>query len=328
MNAKRNILLVTPDFMEYTDMIYSGIEKYLDAEVQLITTTGEGLKFTYQNSFDRLKNFLSKLFLGKNLKKIFYHNAIAQKLENVFSEYPSFDDILILRPDLIREHLPEIKMHGRRMIAYFWDSFARIPRGKESIRYFDKFFSFEPKDVKEHKLIFAPNFCPPIAAVNEIKQPEFDLSYVASYDERVETMERVLATLRPLNLKTNINVVSARKFHAGNRNEKDITWFSDVLPRKESIRIINNSKALLDIAQPNQEGLSFRIFEAVAMEKKLITTNAAIRSYDLYDADNIFVWSEELPLPPQEFFTRPYSPLPVEITAKYSLLSWVKKIFE
>ena len=325
---KKKILLITPDYMDYTDIIRSGISEYLDAETHLITTTGNDLKFTYRNSFHRIQNFFSKLFLQKNQKKIFFNNTIKEKLEALFEEHSRYDDILILRPDLIREHLPVIKDHGKRLIVYFWDSFTRTPGGKETIQFFDKFFSFEPKDVKDHQLLFLPNFYSPDLTITKNESPHFDLSYVASYDGRLDTLEKILASLSPLDLKTNINIIAARSTEAKNKSEKIITWFTDVLPRKETIRIMSDSRVLLDIAQPKQEGLSFRVFEAMKLEKKIITTNRSVTTYDFYDPKNIFVWENENTVPPMDFFTAPYSPLPAEIFTKYSLQKWISTIFE
>jgi len=326
--TKKKILLITPDYMDYTKIMRTGIEEYLNAEVFLVTTTGTELRFAYRNSFHRLENFFSKLFLNKNQKNKFYSNAIKEKLEVVFREHSFFDDILILRPDLINEHLPFIKSHGKRFMAYFWDSFSRIPNGKETIQYFDKFFSFEPRDVKEHGLIFLPNFYSPDLVLNKKEQPFFDLSYVASYDDRLDILERILVSLRPLYLKTNINILATKTIVSKNKNEKSITWFTDVLPRKETIRIMSESSILLDITQSKQEGLSFRIFEAMILEKKVITTNKSVTTYDFYNPDNIFVWQNENTIPSKEFFTTPYSPLADEIVKKYSLQNWVNQLFQ
>ena len=314
--------------MDYTDMIRNGITEYRNAETHLVTTTGDDLKFSYRNSFHRLQNFFSKTFLGVNQKKVFYKNAIKQKLEFIFHDDSLFDDILILRPDLIKEHLPFIKKHGKRSIAYFWDSFSRIPQGKDTIQYFDKFFSFEPKDVKAHQLNFLPNFYSPDLSIHKNKQPQFDLSYVASYDTRVTTLESILVSLSSLELKTNINILAPKTIAPKNKNEKSITWFSDVLPRKEMIRIMNDSCVLLDIAQPKQEGLSFRVFEAMILEKKIITTNRAVTTYDFYDPKNIFVWENENTVPSKDFFTSAYSALPAETVKKYSLQNWIGRVFE
>ena len=115
---------------------------------------------------------------------------------------------------------------------------------------------------------------------------------------------------------------------AKNKNEKNITWFTDVLPRKETIRIMNDSKVLLDIAQPKQEGLSFRIFETLVLEKKIITTNPSVSTYDFYNPNNIFIWQNENTIPAKEFFTTPYSPVPDDVVKKYSLENWIQRIFE
>jgi hypothetical protein len=92
--------------------------------------------------------------------------------------------------------------------------------------------------------------------------------------------------------------------------------------------MMKQSKVLLDIAQPKQEGLSFRIFEAMALEKKVITTNPAIVSYDFYNPENIFIWEEGCTPPANGFFTNAYASLPAGIVEKYSLQNWVNKIFE
>ena len=325
---KRKVLFITPDYMDYTAIIRSGINEYLNAETYLITTSGKELRLTYRNSAHRIQNFFSKLFLNKNLKKIFYNKSINEKLETIFKDHPHFDDILILRPDLIKEHLAFIKDHGSRLIAYFWDSFSRIPKGKGTIKFFDKFFSFEPKDVKDHQLLFLPNFYSPDLATNKNEKPHFDLSYVASHDNRLKTLEEILVSLRSLDLKTNINIIATKSIASKNENEKNITWFTDVLPRKETIRIMNDSNVLLDIAQPKQEGLSFRFFEAMKLEKKMITTNKAIITYDFYDPNNIYVWKNEGNIPSRDFFIKPFTPIPPFIAKNYSLENWIKKVFE
>ena len=176
--------------------------------------------------------------------------------------------------------------------------------------------------------MFLPNFYPPDLEINKEIKPQFDLSYVASADERLATLERILDSLNHLDLKTNINILATKIILPKNKDEKNITWFTDVLPRKETIRIMNDSSALLDIAQPKQEGLSFRIFEAMILEKKIITTNKSITKYDFYNPNNIFIWQNESTIPSKEFFTTPYSPVPGETVNKYSLQNWITRIFE
>ena len=182
--------------------------------------------------------------------------------------------------------------------------------------------------MRDHHLYFLPNFYSPDLTINKDKQPHFDLSYVASHDNRLKTLEEILVSLSPLDLKTNINILATKTIASKNENEKSITWFTDVLPRKETIRIMNDSSVLLDLAQSKQEGLSFRIFEAMKLEKKIITTNRSVTTYDFYDPKNIFVWENEKLIPTRDFFSVPYAPLSVEILNKYSLQNWVSTIFD
>ena len=72
---KKKILIVTPDYMDYTDMIRNGIAEYLNAETHLVTTPGDDLKFGYRNLFHRLHNFFSKTLLRKNQKRILCRTA-------------------------------------------------------------------------------------------------------------------------------------------------------------------------------------------------------------------------------------------------------------
>lgn len=218
--------------MDYTSIILDGITEYTNADTWLLTTTGKKLKFTYRNAFHRAQDFFSKLIVNQNQKKLFYSKAIKERLEIVFKKQKDFDHIFVLRPDLIKEHLPLIKKHGKRLIAYFWDSFARIPEGRETIRHFDKVFSFEPKNVKDHNLLSLPNFYPPDLAINKDIRPKFDLSYVASADDRLPALERILNSLIHLDLKTNINIIAAETI--ATKNEKAYTgllmYFHEMRP--------------------------------------------------------------------------------------------------
>jgi hypothetical protein len=105
----KKILLISPDYMSFTGIIGQGIKDNLAADVELFYTTGKESAFKYRSFFHRVQNYFSKLFLKRNLKKVFYQNAIQKKIIPFFNQHPHFDYILILRPDLILEHLPLIK---------------------------------------------------------------------------------------------------------------------------------------------------------------------------------------------------------------------------
>jgi hypothetical protein len=90
---------------------------------------------------------------------------------------------------------------------------------------------------------------------------------------------------------------------------------------------IFESKIIIDIQHPNQEGLTMRTIETIGAQKKLITTNSNIINYDFYSDDNILVINRGNPEIPDEFITKHYKPLPSHIYDKYSINSWIARIF-
>ena len=85
---------------------------------------------------------------------------------------------------------------------------------------------------------------------------------------------------------------------------------------------------ILDLVRDNQIGLSFRVFEAMAFQKKLITSNKSIKNYDFYNPKNILIVDKSNLVFDNSFFETKYEPLPDDIYRKYTLDSWVENIFE
>ena len=87
------------------------------------------------------------------------------------------------------------------------------------------------------------------------------------------------------------------------------------------------TKVILDLMRENQYGLSFRVFEAMALEKKIITDNEKIKNYDFYNPNNILVLNKDFSNITKEFFETPYQSLPEGIYKKYTLEKWVERVF-
>ena len=87
-------------------------------------------------------------------------------------------------------------------------------------------------------------------------------------------------------------------------------------------------KIFLDLIRKNQNGLSFRIFEALAYQKKIITSNKSIKLYDFYNSNNILVIDKRNIEIPIDFLETPYEPIPEDIYYKYTIQNWVSIVFE
>jgi len=90
---------------------------------------------------------------------------------------------------------------------------------------------------------------------------------------------------------------------------------------------MKNAEILIDLVRSNQTGLSFRIFEAMALQKKIITNNQSIKEYDFYNSNNILVIDNQVDNIADEFLTKPYKEIPEEIYYKYTLENFINTLF-
>src|SRR5690606_2744456 len=133
---------------------------------------------------------------------------------------------------------------------------------------------------------------------------------------------KIAEQLKELNFPFNIIVRKEKFFHS-----EIFHIVEDYISLKEVIKYIENSSVLLDIQKENQEGLSFRVFEALGYEKKLITTNKDIVNYDFYNPQNILVIDGVLPVIPKDFLDTKYVQVSEKIKDKYRREFWIKKVF-
>ena len=93
------------------------------------------------------------------------------------------------------------------------------------------------------------------------------------------------------------------------------------------IESYQNCTAILELMREGQNGLSFRVFEAIALEKKIITDNENIKNYDFYNPDNILVLDKNMTNINSDFFQKPYNTLAKEYYNKYTLNQWTERVF-
>jgi len=91
--------------------------------------------------------------------------------------------------------------------------------------------------------------------------------------------------------------------------------------------MLNKSKSILDIAQDNQDGFSMRVMEAIFYNKKLLTTNHAIRDADFYDPNNILIVDLEQTQTSdyKDFFDKPFHNYSDKMREFYSFESWLER---
>lgn len=279
------------------------------------------INYIYKNKWQRAGNFLNKVFFGKNIKKDYRNQTLIKRI----SELPKQDYVLIVNPNQFRNDIRLLlRNKTTNFIAYNYDSLARIPLPENHNELFDKIFSFDIEDVQKNSyLTLLTNFIyldklPYLQTQNKAfmilsksYEREVLLSRIANIFDKKGIYNYEFIVANPATKKVN------KRIHLTDKHIK-----LDIVINK-----MKNAEILIDLVRPNQTGLSFRVFEAMALQKKIITNNQTIKKYDFYNSNNILVINNQVDDISDEFLTRPYEEIPEEIYYKYTLENFINTLF-
>ena len=328
VSDKKIILIMPPDFGVYQvieqNLRYMGFE-----QVAVISPL-----FRYKTK-DRILNFIQKTFLGnKDYKKQLIDDYYTAEVSQTLSSFApkSIDYAIVIRPDkLDLKTIEKIHNTAHKVVAYQWDGLARFPKVFKVINHFQRFFVFDLDDYHLYKDRYA-NLLPCTNFYFDIPEEEVALNskevlYVGVYiKDRIQSLVRVVNALSQYDLILNINLFYSRKTPPF--SHPHITFFSKGLNYAQYLTLTKKATVLLDIKTVDHNGLSFRIFEAIKYQKKLITDNKSIKLYDFYHPNNFYVVENDLFEGLSDFLESDFVPLSEDIRQKYSFSNWVKNILE
>ena len=284
--------------------------------------------FKHKNFFYKLKNSLFKIFLNKNPKNKKRQDYIIDTLNNIGKQ----DQILVISPESIElEYHIKIKKFTSRYIAYLCDSCNRAPVEHLLKNVFDDIYSFDQQDVVKYNLKKTTNYIPLLKELEINKKIKYQAIFIASFDKRVQSILRISKKLEEFKIN-HLFVIVGKKvlikqlFNSFKKN-KSIVYRSNKISKEQMYSNYLESNTIFDLVRENQTGLSFRVFEAMALQKKLITDNTTISNYSLYNENNIFIINESNMDSMCSFFSKPYEILPNNIYDEYTVNSWTNNIF-
>lgn len=269
--------------------------------------------------------------------RIFFDNLVSK----VAASCNSAEAIIVIRGELwTKEHLMLLrkKFTGAKFFLYQWDASENLPNLMEQLPFFDRVYTFNPVDAGRLGLIAKPLFYK-----NSWREAIAD-SGSFSHKYKVAFIGTDHSDRHPfINRFKQVNGIDDSDFFChlyrsrwsfyfnkylkggGNLSADHYDFKSFPLGEQDSIKAFLMSQAILDINPESQVGLSARTFEALALDKKLITTNRHIKDYDFYHPDNVFIVDRDNPVVPHEFFYREYVSPEDSILKRYSSSEWVKE---
>ncbi|GIZ08724.1 hypothetical protein [Flavobacterium sp. UMI-01] len=313
------ICLISFDYYGFDNLI---IKELKSKGIQASHIDMNTFNYKYKSFFEKIKNFFQKNLFNKNIKKIKTENFILNQLDLLGHQ----DIILSLRPDRIstKTHF-KIKKNCNRYLCYLYDSSERFSIKKISKNIFDEIYTFDINDSYKYNFKHLTNYIYLAKRAQQSEdQNQNDLFFVSALDKRIDTINQIAKCCSLKNIKSKFIIVGKKR---PKKLHPEIIFKTKKISLTELTIELESSKVFLDLIQNNQDGLSFRIFEALAFQKKIITTNNAIKKYPFYNSNNILVIEPKEIDIPLDFFNTPYQPIPEEIYNQFTIETWVSKVF-
>ena len=193
--------------------------------------------------------------------------------------------------------------------------------------------TFDLADSRKYGLLYVPNFYfSSIVKRYKTSNPaKYSTIFVGVEKGRGRTIQKLRTIFEHIGQKAYFHVVPNRSKwqHICHKiaqfmGSQNSTGF---IPYEKILKLIDQSRSVLDISNDGQSGMTLRVMEALFFEKKLITTNQFVREMDFYNPRNVLIvndtTNEEMV---RAFLEEPYEKLPANVIQQYDFSSWLDSL--
>ncbi|MBC2581549.1 hypothetical protein [Clostridium sp. DJ247] len=283
-----------------------------------ILKTGVRIDEPYKNFkyFQLIFRFIRKIFFVLNLpfKDIWYGKWK--------SELEQFDAIILF--DFFNVEIINYinkKAKGKKFIFWYWNPVSNSLNPKLIPKNSCEKWSFDKEDCLKYNMKYNTTFFFKDYKLDN-SEIEYDIFFIGKDKGRLTKLLNLQKKFDNLGLNTYFHIVNDRN----NIYNKNFIYKSP-MEYEEVLKNISKSKAILDVVQDNQEGITLRTMEAIFFEKKLITTNKNIINYDFYHKNNIFILGIDNVNLLCNFVNSPYHKISKEIVYNYDFEQWINRFF-
>lgn len=325
--SNKRVLFIGPEFYNYHRYIIDSLEKK-GASVTFLADKTPSICYAIATKISyRLQKFTGQIFLKYQLKKI---------------KNKKFDYIFFIRGALFDEDailfIKSVNPHAK-FIMYQWDSIKNYPHYLSISNYFDKKFSFDKNDCQKYKnLQYLPTFYPDLIddffnkLTSKQKEKKIDLLFIGSdHGDRYEILKDFKkicdgnGLICKFYLHTKFRWWLRKKLTNKIYKQSNLSEFIfRFLSYEQVLDLIVQSKIIIDINSSNQQGMTLRTYEALALNSKLLTTNYSILEEKFFSADRIRIFDRKAPSFDLDFLRESTSDLNI---SSHSLSNWIDQIF-
>lgn len=239
----------------------------------------------------------------------------------------------------LEKHVKMLKSYfsKSKLIIYCWDSIERFPYIENNLKHFDRKVTFSYDNLgKYHFDSFVPLFIPDeFFKTNYLeKEKQFDLCFIGTghppkikFLSQIEAFckEHKLSFVESLYLPSKSTYFYYKLFSKSFRKRKINEFVFKGKNAEEIQQYYSKARCVVDAGNPNESGISLRIYECLGMKKKVILATSSIRNYEFYSPDRFLIFPEEKERI-FEFIHSPYPEINNEVLETLTTKNWIKCI--
>lgn len=223
------------------------------------------------------------------------------KLKDIREKY-----IIVKDPLICSELLAFIRKYNpsARFVVKYDNRVQNTFPASEASKYADELWSYDMDDCRQYGMRFTPENYLDIYRIKpgeRKEKPEYDIVYVGRDKGRAEYLFELKHKFEEMGLKTYFHITADRSFQRFKRK-----FYRPVIPYREYVDLLRNTKALLNIMPESQTSITPRDMEVLFDGVKGITNNKGVKSLKFYDKDRYFIIGEDRPEDLKAFLERPF----------------------
>ena len=266
---------------------------------------------------DRLSYALYGIFLALRLYGLAYYFRYTDQTREALKK--SADKVLFWDCCYFEEYRMLNRMLGKDKSrnVFFWNPLSRWSDDcdylKRQLDYLKSrgfaFFTFDPADAQKYGLSRIQNVNRRLPVQQKVKR---DFYFIGAPKDRRSFIESLEKRLQARGYSTHFKLVESK---------------ADYVSNYENINLSAQSKCIVDVMSPEQQGLTLRPFDALFLEKKLITNCPTVKNFDFYDPANIYVIEDDDLSGLDEFMALPYKKIDDSLVCRYEVNQWLRENF-
>ena len=277
-------------------------------------------RFNYHHTFfEKVRNYIFKYLRRCFVDLESYWKEKLNNIDNLFFDVLfvvngfSYDNCLLT---ILKQNNPNIRTR-----LYLWDNLY-VYDFNYIIKDFEKCYTLDFLDGQSNdKLYFLPAFWTD-RVTNTSPKIQYDIFMVGTnHDDRAKIVKRVIKQLQYHHFSYFIRLWD--RFHFENK-----LYTHRFYSTKEYMELMEQSRCILDTERPSQTGPTVRMVWALALGKKVISTNMFLKKMSFYNSDQILIIDRNNPIIDVEFIKSNKAFLPSDYVMSLRIDNWIKTVLK